>query len=447
MSGTTGTSTTYSFGSIFIANLFDYDVRTGVTDWNAAALDMLGGFSDATLGVLSKVVSDGGLSAGGQLIDANGKALDVAVGVGSGEHAAAASGSAFDGWETAVTVAGGFVGSALGSELGPVGAAAGGYFGAKFAQSVYDYFNQTQGGNPIQTTAGEYVQDFTNGVADMGQMAANMASDIVGGAQTAMSQLGSALESIGSDAASGLAAVGNAFADGLGQLASGLGDMLSQIGQYIANSPMIDPETGTPLNPFAPPSPGNPSPPSPPGSPDSPGGSGDPAAPPGGSGGVGGAAGGMGGGNRQTSPLVLDLTGNGLRLTALSYLSPYFDLTSSGFATKAGWIGRGTGLLCLDRNGDHDAAFVSPFYVVPVPGLDPGICRKHSRLRNGGKAVDARIREHDAGKPAPTEGTVSRTATPSAAIAGKVAASVMRQLGLGIRVATTCNNLPQSSKN
>ncbi|HJS85963.1 MAG TPA: calcium-binding protein [Acetobacteraceae bacterium] len=48
----------------------------------------------------------------------------------------------------------------------------------------------------------------------------------------------------------------------------------------------------------------------------------------------------------------MDLTGTGISLTKLSYASPYFDLTGSGFATKTGWIGSGTGLLCLDRNGD-----------------------------------------------------------------------------------------------
>ncbi len=60
----------------------------------------------------------------------------------------------------------------------------------------------------------------------------------------------------------------------------------------------------------------------------------------------------MGLADDQQSPLVLDLTGSGINLTALSYTSPYFDLTGDGFATKTGWIGSGTGLLCLDRNGD-----------------------------------------------------------------------------------------------
>ena len=58
----------------------------------------------------------------------------------------------------------------------------------------------------------------------------------------------------------------------------------------------------------------------------------------------------MGSGNTATSPLVLDLTGQGINLTALSPFSPYFDLTGGGFAHRTGWIGSGTGLLALDPN-------------------------------------------------------------------------------------------------
>ncbi|CCH07014.1 calcium-binding protein [Achromobacter xylosoxidans] len=50
----------------------------------------------------------------------------------------------------------------------------------------------------------------------------------------------------------------------------------------------------------------------------------------------------------QISPLVIDLTGNGVNLTQLDENSPYFDLNGDGFARKTGWIGAGTGLLCLD---------------------------------------------------------------------------------------------------
>lgn len=56
--------------------------------------------------------------------------------------------------------------------------------------------------------------------------------------------------------------------------------------------------------------------------------------------------------NQTPSPLVLDLTGAGIKLTALSLNSPYFDLTADGFAHQTAWIGAGSGLLVLDKNGN-----------------------------------------------------------------------------------------------
>ena len=74
----------------------------------------------------------------------------------------------------------------------------------------------------------------------------------------------------------------------------------------------------------------------------------DPAAPSTGGGGVWQSASLMHQGDVAISPLVLDLSGTGLNLTPLSAASPYFDLTGSGFATKTGWIGNGSGLLAID---------------------------------------------------------------------------------------------------
>ncbi len=79
----------------------------------------------------------------------------------------------------------------------------------------------------------------------------------------------------------------------------------------------------------------------------------DPGAPAGGGGDSGSAAGNMGDGNGQTDPLVLDLTGNGFNLSALSPTSPYVDFTGTGFAQKTGWTGAGCGLLCaVDSSGN-----------------------------------------------------------------------------------------------
>ncbi len=55
-------------------------------------------------------------------------------------------------------------------------------------------------------------------------------------------------------------------------------------------------------------------------------------------------------------PLVLDLNGNGVSLTALGTSNAYFDLDGNGFAERTGWVSAGEGLLALDgnRNGRID---------------------------------------------------------------------------------------------
>ncbi|MBF0461900.1 MAG: Ig-like domain-containing protein [Magnetococcales bacterium] len=50
-------------------------------------------------------------------------------------------------------------------------------------------------------------------------------------------------------------------------------------------------------------------------------------------------------------PLVLDLTGTGIHLTAKS-AGTYFDVNGDGIPDLTGWIGSGNGLLVLDQNGD-----------------------------------------------------------------------------------------------
>ncbi|CAK0772189.1 hypothetical protein WCLP8_4830002 [uncultured Gammaproteobacteria bacterium] len=47
-------------------------------------------------------------------------------------------------------------------------------------------------------------------------------------------------------------------------------------------------------------------------------------------------------------PLVLDLTGAGIDLSALTGSPAYFDFTGSGFARETGWVKPGEGLLVLD---------------------------------------------------------------------------------------------------
>ncbi|MDL2322070.1 hypothetical protein LJC47_07000, partial [Desulfosarcina sp. OttesenSCG-928-B08] len=53
--------------------------------------------------------------------------------------------------------------------------------------------------------------------------------------------------------------------------------------------------------------------------------------------------------NQTSSPLILDLDGDGISTVALSE-GVYFDHDGNGFAQQSGWGGSGDGLLVLDRN-------------------------------------------------------------------------------------------------
>lgn len=66
--------------------------------------------------------------------------------------------------------------------------------------------------------------------------------------------------------------------------------------------------------------------------------------------GVSGGAGNFGG--AMGDPLVLDLNGDGVRLTALQGSRAFFDLHGDGFARQTGWASAEDGILALDRNGD-----------------------------------------------------------------------------------------------
>ncbi|HZB42366.1 MAG TPA: hypothetical protein VE487_15445, partial [Ilumatobacter sp.] len=53
---------------------------------------------------------------------------------------------------------------------------------------------------------------------------------------------------------------------------------------------------------------------------------------------------------RGVDPIVLDLTGAGLRFTDVNMAAPRFDINGNGFAVRTGWVKTGTGILVLDRN-------------------------------------------------------------------------------------------------
>ena len=117
-------------------------------------------------------------------------------------------------------------------------------------------------------------------------------------------------------------------------------------------------------------------------------GSPDPIAPLYGDGGAVGAAADIGAADQQISPLVLDLTGAGINLTALSAASPYFDIAGNGFARKVGWIGAGTGLLAIDRNGDGQINDISELFGQHGSVLD-GFAALRALDSNGDGVIDA----------------------------------------------------------
>ncbi|MEZ5902062.1 MAG: RHS repeat-associated core domain-containing protein [Alphaproteobacteria bacterium] len=66
----------------------------------------------------------------------------------------------------------------------------------------------------------------------------------------------------------------------------------------------------------------------------------------------GGGNGGGGGPGGQASPLVLDLDGDGIELTAVGEYGSYFDLLNNGQAVRTGWVEPDDGLLAYDINAD-----------------------------------------------------------------------------------------------
>ena len=59
--------------------------------------------------------------------------------------------------------------------------------------------------------------------------------------------------------------------------------------------------------------------------------------------------------NRQIgmlSPLILDLDGDGIELRSIKQSNARFDMDGDGAADDTGWVGKGDGILVIDRDGD-----------------------------------------------------------------------------------------------
>ena len=65
-------------------------------------------------------------------------------------------------------------------------------------------------------------------------------------------------------------------------------------------------------------------------------------------------------------PLVLDLDGDGLELTARTNLSPVFDLDGDGFAEQTGWVRPDDGLLVYDQNGNGQIDDIGELFGSPT---------------------------------------------------------------------------------
>lgn len=61
------------------------------------------------------------------------------------------------------------------------------------------------------------------------------------------------------------------------------------------------------------------------------------------------------------SPVLLDLTGNGLTVDPLDSSDQFIDLGGDGYQHRAAWAGEGTGVLVLDADGDGKVSRTSEF--------------------------------------------------------------------------------------
>ncbi|MBE9080511.1 hypothetical protein IQ241_25055, partial [Romeria aff. gracilis LEGE 07310] len=68
----------------------------------------------------------------------------------------------------------------------------------------------------------------------------------------------------------------------------------------------------------------------------------------------------------RVDPLILDLDGDGIELTALETSTTYFDIDGDGFRERTGWVQSDDGLLVLDRNGDGFINDISELFGNPT---------------------------------------------------------------------------------
>ncbi|WNM62097.1 calcium-binding protein [Candidatus Nitrospira neomarina] len=86
-------------------------------------------------------------------------------------------------------------------------------------------------------------------------------------------------------------------------------------------------------------------------------------------------------------PLVLDLDGDGLELTARTNLSPVFDLDGDGFAEQTGWVRPDDGLLVYDLNGNGQIDDIGELFGSPTTS---GFAELAAHDANADGVIDAK---------------------------------------------------------
>lgn len=66
--------------------------------------------------------------------------------------------------------------------------------------------------------------------------------------------------------------------------------------------------------------------------------------------------------NAYSSPLILDLDGDGVELLPLENSEAFFDLDGNGFAEKTGWVASDDALLAIDSNGDGKISNINELF-------------------------------------------------------------------------------------
>ena len=96
-------------------------------------------------------------------------------------------------------------------------------------------------------------------------------------------------------------------------------------------------------------------------------------------------------GNANLGPIVIDLDGDGVELTAFAGSTVFFDMDNDGLRERTGWAGADDGLLAFDWNGNgiiDDAVEIS--FQALLPGAFSDLDGLAAFDENGDRLIDAR---------------------------------------------------------